>query len=129
MREIIFRGKNSLTGKWVEGLLVETRDNFRILAQDDMIPFGVVSETVGQYTGLTDKNGEKIFEGDIIENCDFNAEEGKGGVVEYSDGAFEINGNGISSTFHENYWGQECEVVGNIYDDPELLGGNNDAEV
>lgn len=127
MREILFRGKNKLTGYWCEGFLVKTGDHLRISTKDDMISFGVIPETVGQYTGLKDKNGTRIFEGDIIENHDFNAEDGGYGVIEYDDGAFEINGNGISATFHENYWGKQCEVVGNIYDNPELLGGADDA--
>lgn len=123
MREILFRGKNKLTGYWCEGFLVKTGGHFRISTKDDMISFGVIPETVGQYIGLKDKNGTRIFEGDIIENHDFNTDDGGYGVIEYDDGAFEINGNGISATFHKNYWGKECEVVGNIYDNPELLGG------
>lgn len=123
MREIIFRGKNSLTGKWVEGLLVETRDNFRILAQDDMIPFGVVSETVGQYTGLTDKNGEKIFEGDIVTMPSYGKGKHKSAVY-FADGKFAVDG---SNYCFKDICPRNMEVIGNIYDNRELLGGKNNA--
>ena len=43
--------------------------------------------------------------------------------MSYDDGAFEITGNNICGTFHENYWGLDFEVIGNIHDNPELLGG------
>lgn len=137
MREILLRGQRKDNREWVFGCLLQDKDlnkcwieffdyySSETGLERDCIQCEVLPETIGQYTGLIDKNGKKIFEGDIIENHDFNAEDGEYGVVEYSDGAFEINGNGISSTFHENYWGQECKVVGNIYDDPELLGGTD----
>lgn len=131
MREILFRGKRIDNGEWVFGMPWIFKDHACICPwkkgmckyDTGYFPILVESKTVGQYTGLTDQNGDKIFDGDIIKNHDFNAEDGGYGVVEYDDGAFEINGNGISATFHENYWGKECEVVGNIYDNPELLGG------
>jgi uncharacterized phage protein (TIGR01671 family) len=83
----------------------------------------VYTDTLGQYTGLKDSKGNRIFEGDILEGADFTAEDGGFGVVSFEDGAFEVNGNNITGTFHENYWGKEFEVIGNIYDNPELLDG------
>lgn len=139
MRDILFRGQRFDNGEWVYGsLLVATINGqtaYMIYGGDfyligDQVKSGshalVVPKTVGQCVGMTDRNCRKIFEGDIIENHDFNAEDGGYGVVQYNDGAFELNGNGISGTFHENYWGKECEIVGNIYDNPELLQGADD---
>lgn len=131
MRDIIFRGKRADNGEWVEGSLIIVEDAHRIATSclqgddenllDTVCAYKVIPETVGQYTGLTDQNGTDIFEGDIIRNYDFTEEDGYA-VVKYDGGAFELNSGDISATFHENYWPYECEVVGNIYDNPDLLG-------
>lgn len=134
MNKILFRAKQAGgSGKWVYGFYVEAEtldksgiEYFIIEKSADGESHLIIPKTVGQYTGLTDKDGTKIFEGDIIENCDFNAEEGGYGVVEYNDGVFELNGNNISATFHENYWSSRCEVIGNIHDNLELLKGGAD---
>ncbi|MBO5384522.1 MAG: hypothetical protein J6A30_09505 [Ruminococcus sp.] len=87
----------------------------------------VIPETVGQYTGLNDSNGRKIFEGDVIQdgNCDYNKY-----VVEYSTerGGFLpfAHGDGCGcceiNTLHDS----TCHtVIGNIYDNPELIGGTD----
>lgn len=76
--------------------------------------FPVYRDTVGQYTGLTDKNGVKIFEGDIVEA------DGYREVVKFENGCFYPMGAYIARTGYE-YDPDEYEVVGNIYDDPELL--------
>lgn len=68
-------------------------------------------ETVGQYTGLKDLNGEKIFEGDIIFN--------RHNVVEWCNGGFCLNGDRPLS----EGWCSKVEVLGNIFDNPELMGG------
>ena len=130
MREILFRGKTE-KAEWVEGgLLYDEEQNEAYIAEhfEDKSAYlrPIIPETVGQYTGLTDNNGKKIFEGDIVEGLDFTAEDGGYGIVTFDDGAFEVVGscdNIIVGTFHENYYGKDFEVIGNIHDNPELLGG------
>ena len=128
MREILFRGKRMDNGEWITGDLVHDRrvktnepvlciwyfDSDGKAQQED-----VEQETVGQYTGLTDKNGKKIFEGDILEL------DGEDGFfeVEYDDDRAMFVTNGDYTTFYfDNLW-NEVEVIGNVYDNPELMGG------
>lgn len=131
MREILFRGKRLDNSEWVYGFLVYKKDPVLgltycfIVAQHDKESFvtwyKVDPATIGQYTGLMDKNGNRIFEGDILEGRDFDAEDGYG-VVEWDDGAWEVisEGNWLG-TFHDNYNGFELEVIGNIHDNLELF--------
>ena len=122
MREILFRGKRTDNGEWVEGDVLQTRYHsghieYQIMPQTPVSSaYPVLPETVGQYTGLTDKNRKKIFEGDIIE---FHEEIGK---IKYSDydAAFDI----IFDTWNTNFSvtdGRRIEVIGNIHDNPELM--------
>lgn len=128
MREILFRGKRIDNGEWVEGFYSHEKVGGYLTAVfiTEMLTDRVVAHhrvdpsTVGQYTGLTDTNGKRIFEGDVVEGADFTAEDGYG-VVEWYDGAFEIGNGEWCGTFHENYNGKEFEVIGNIHDNPELL--------
>lgn len=125
MREYLFRGKNKHANEWVEGsLFVPTRGgDVCIMTQDapfHAVCYDVIPDTVGQFTGLMDKNGERIFEGDVLEGNDFDADDGYG-VVEWNDGAFEINNHYVSATFRENYWSTDLEIIGNIHDNPELV--------
>lgn len=127
MRKILFRGKRKKGDKrWVEGDLTHGYADYvgivvRCCAGTS---FEVVPETVGQYTGLTDKNGVKIFEGDILPASKWN------GVVVWDDdcGGYCVkhgfNGSSISlvSLVMNDF---DAEVIGNIYDNPELLGGVN----
>lgn len=114
MREILFRGKRN-NGEWVEGCYVyDNNQNYHIRAFDNCY-YAVIPETIGQYTGLTDKNGKKIFEGDILRatpNCDVYI-----GHVYYEDaqwfGARDYLAYAVA------YSG--AEIIGNIHDSPELL--------
>ena len=142
MREILFRGKRVNNGEWVEGFYSSEEYNLnthsieyipRIQLIGKCVSLGVIPETVGQYTGLTDKNGRKIFEGDIVhaiyqsnyvgmKNIDFGI-----GVVEYcgnyySHASYEINiiGEIGSRVFSASLEGG-VEVIGNIHDNPELI--------
>ena len=133
MREILFRGKRIDNGEWIFGYYFQKKNP---LSEDglpvthcisDITPFGaeVDPETVGQYTGLEDKNGRKIFDGDILEL------DGEDGFfkLEYEDDTarFVMIGDYFMVDF-DNFWNREVEVIGNIYDHPELMGGDEDGE-
>lgn len=121
MREILFRGKRVDNGKWIEGSL--STEYYKECGCVMVSPtsddcFKVDPETVGQYTGLTDKNGKKIFEGDIV---DVNNALLSGRFwVEYgvTGGAFIVKDKDDRRYF---LGGCNCTVIGNIYDNPELI--------
>ena len=136
MRKILFRGKDFsgvLTRSWIFGSLDTTENEYTIMIFPDR--FGnkcrifVDPKTVGQYTGLTDKNGKKIFEGDIIRQINSYDNLEMTGVVRFSKSAQFV----ISHTYteKENCYKRgkkkafaiksNCEIIGNIYDNPELL--------
>lgn len=134
MREILFRAKRKDNGEWVYGYFVNEYDDFQIYVQPQITTRSgreyVNENTLGQYTGLTDKNGAKIFEGDIVEY-----ETGKKvriGRVFFSDfrASFSVtagkNGSARINNDLFNYIQSRNSVIviGNIYDNPELIGGN-----
>lgn len=134
MREILFRGQRvdynnpANNGKWYEGVYFPKDDTTpAIIYSGKRHNHGVFvdPETVGQYTGLTDKNGKKIFEGDILqyknETCwviNWCAEETRFVVTGYIDGK-KCEHICIDTVF------RDFEVIGNIHDNPELLKGEN----
>ena len=119
MRDILFRGKRTDNGKWVYGLLCRVGDTYaNIRRMDTEALYSVLTNTIGQYAGLTDKNGKKIFDGDIISCgylCNF--------FVEYSEEDAEYWANfGYSiGSLHTYFDPKRATVIGNIYDNPELL--------
>lgn len=135
MREILFKGKRADNGEWVEGYLYITQNgeyeisNYCKYYNCERNTYIVIPETVGQYTGMVDKNGTKIFEGDIlkIKSCDYDYEYTT--QVYYSCHTLCVNiyGQDYDSTaigFADDIWDEECcevEVIGNIYDNPKLL--------
>lgn len=129
MREILFRGKHDKkydkNQNWVYGVPYFDYDKDCIMATDNTKSV-VIPETVGQYTGLTDKNGKKIFEGDICSFTDFHSgsdmETYCTDIWSFEDAQFCISDRLFCYT-----WDLICEgvfdgfVIGNIHDNPELL--------
>lgn len=131
MRIIKFRGKDIETGEWVYGDLHVLCNRPHIHTEQTAYPYAgkrsfVAPETIGQFTGLYDKNGKEIYEGDIlaVQGIDEKLE------VRFVRGVFAFLWNGdldnefpTGSPTHE--W---AEVIGNIHDNPELIkkGGNNE---
>lgn len=135
MREFIFRGK-TLAGKWLFGTPVRstTRWGDECIEIVDKIEYGtdpedppyidgeaVIPDTIGQFTGLADVNGKKIFEGDIVKFC---SGEIRSVVFDEHYSEFEFsrkdpveNPDGTALCVDHDV----CEIIGNIYDNPELL--------
>lgn len=147
MREILFRGKRTDNGEWVcSGNLIHFNENNEyyipvanskcicthdeadnIIEWNEAMFCKVIPDSVGQYTGLPDKNGKKIFEGDV---CRFYGTEGYSDyVVFWDDTASQWTVRqidlGAKDTL-DSYFAEHCEVIGNIHDNPELLGGEGD---
>lgn len=144
MREILFRGQTRRYGEkikmngekvksnWVYGGIFPQNKggDFAIIYQQESTikKYPVYADTVGQYTGMLDKNGKKIFEGDIVRNK--NKYFQFVGIVKYQNGQFMVDwklhqrvSNGVISSTVTHHLGNADEVIGNIYDNPELVEG------
>lgn len=116
MREILFRGKRVDNNKWVEGFYVNIPEHHKqemsgknyIVSINNGLFMEVVPETVGEYTGLTDKNGKKIFEGDIIRDCD-------GKIYEIKHFDFEWIAEMRACWINIKHL-KPCEIIGNVLD-------------
>ena len=161
MREILFRGKRCDNGEWVQGFYVRADHHWHNngIHKDWIIcgasanggwfalhnKYPVKAESISQFTGLTDKNGKKIFEGDLLNGFEYpfyrsedNAHNYFAEMVWFDECcAFGIvthkyptsNVRGISAgntDYLEEYDFSEWEVIGNIHDNPELLEGKKD---
>lgn len=112
-RTIKFRGKRIDNGQWVYGDLVQCDHDILILPiNTGWTHHKVIPETVGQFTGLLDKKGKEIYEGDIVVSKYSNP-----GEVVFSDGQFCVNYNGYCALIPSDAY----ETIGNIHDNPELL--------
>lgn len=140
MREILFRGKaihrdegchrtEYQNGEWVYGLVTKLYDEqFKNLPAEMTNTNGISGieidyKTIGQYTNMLDKNGKKIFEGDIIDF--FGRSDGDGyGVVKYDayETEFGFEYDNIYRSLGINFYPENIEVVGNVYDNPKLVG-------
>ena len=131
MREILFRGKRTDNGTWACGYLFCIWERtYLCWGTTNNVPNmkEVIPETVGEFTGVTDKNDRKIFERDIVKRGD------RIWIIEYDVKCAQF----VMKTFTErgvffirsfdlipSEW---CEVIGNKFDNPELLEGGNDNE-
>jgi uncharacterized phage protein (TIGR01671 family) len=129
MREILFRGKRTDNGEWVYGGVCDYGGGVSIFEVEyyngslyespytDLNEIDVDPVTVGQYTGMTDKSGKQIFEGDIVKlplsekNC----------KVTFKSGCFVAEYGSCGFTVNNSLYGGNLEVIGNIYDNTELL--------
>ena len=134
MREILFRGKRVDNGEWITGYYAKQsnhtcfanelkythfiyKDVFMDWNLGGLCETEVDPETVGQYTGLNDKNGNPIFEGDVVTMPKYGGGKTKS-VVYFKDGKFAVDG---SNYAFKDICPQRMEVVGNFYDNPELF--------
>ena len=118
MREILFRGKRADNGEWVYGYFYEDIGSF-IKERASSVSTNthlVDPSTVGQYTGLTDKNGRRIFEGDVVEYREYGNL-----AVAWDDGAFQLEREYTFYDMLDHYTTVFSVVIGNIHDNPELL--------
>lgn len=139
MREILFRGQTRrkgekvhagtgkpVDGNWVYGGITQGTGDFSVIYSYSPVEKHVVyTDTVGQFTGLTDKNGKKIFEGDIVtgrflHSLPINS------VVTFRNGSFGLLWDRAGEETFDAFTSLcniEYEAIGNIHDNPELLGG------
>ena len=149
MREILFRGQTRRKGEkvrmdgtpvesnWVYGGIFPNNDggDFAIIYQQEpeIEKFPVYADTVCQYTGLTDKNGKKIFEGDIISTPKYGVDNGNWKncagkdrfLVRYADGTYYLENKLRRFCLRPD---STCEIIGNIFDNPELITSKKGAE-
>lgn len=130
MRKILFRGKRVDNGEWVYGSLLKQAGEY--ISKDEVTPNEcwicgmrgekalIVSETIGQYTGLKDLHGTRIFEKDIV-RIYYPFDDPEGCVVSWSKEGARWDFGGCDAYFCTP--SKNCEVIGNIHDNPELLKG------
>ena len=131
-RKIEFRGKAKNKKCWVVGDLIHCENGYSIIEKKGGC-IKVKPETIGQFTGLCDKNGKKIYEGDVVKS-----HYGSIYFVKYFDywGSFSLKlvflnteGKLSRATGRQHLYKNDCtrlEIVGNVWDNPELLGGSDE---
>ena len=132
MREILFKAKRVDDGEWVEGYYVKGATRHCILKHLGGYPkYDIDEKTICQYTGLTDKNGKKIWENDIVESTYDDTYEGIDcgiGLVEFFQGLWYVGGD-VQNALYDIDKCNAVEVIGNIFDNPELLESGADDEM
>lgn len=127
----LFRGKRICNGKWMEGYLLRLADGTCLICQAGyrINRYKVNPDTVGKCTGLRDKNGKLIFEGDILRlggrDLPHWIKKGQKCKVEYNAGGF-VPLCDYDSDCGDHVAAGDCEIIGNIHDNPELLEGGED---
>ena len=142
MREILFMGKRKDNGEWVVGHYCKSFGRVNGKTYDYHVIYNLISgrhyqiipETLGQYTGLTDENGTKIFEGDVVETYeDYDDTFGYPAtdvfrslvIWDESNCCFAIKTGDYIQPFNDWDWDYTTKI-GNIHDNPELLGGGEE---
>lgn len=118
MREIKFKAKTATTNRWAYGHYAFTQGHH--VVYEDGVPFVIVLNTLGQYTGLKDKKGVEIYEGDVltsnVQPCKMiNPIKDGYGVVRFENGMFKLGAISLVTFI------SKMEVIGNVYENPELL--------
>lgn len=124
MREIKFRGKRSDNGEWVYGDLIHFNENLLIRKTSGNLVgviLNVIPETIGQFTGLFDKDGKEVFEGDNYKHPLATEPEEKGFIVVWDGFGFDaVNVNFPENSEYNGFLSQDyiskCQVIGNIHD-------------
>ena len=131
MREILFRGKRTDNGEWVKGFYVCVLDTHYIMTgKFDSLTNGIINSeaykvdpsTVGQFTGLEDKLGTKIFEGDVIDDLGIEY------IVVFDSDYAQFRGKFDGGNAEISHIASRCEVIGNIYDNPYDKPGTDGGE-
>lgn len=126
-REIKFRGKSVNTGKWLYGCLLKNEEGkfavvkpFKVNMDNECSCCEVNEETIGQYIELKDKNGQEIYEGDVVLQQGYNGKK-MPMAVRFENGAFIVGYHKGSSTRKTPMLvSSKCEVIGNVFDNPKL---------
>ena len=122
-REIKFRGKSIMDntyGNWLYSSGIKYGDDVELMYCDEDTSeewHYIDKNTLGQYTGLNDKNGKEIYEGDIVEY------ENMTGKIMFFNGSFILSDLEETEEWELGVINEEIEVIGNIYENSELLGG------
>ena len=144
-REILFKAKRKDNGKWVEGYYCKLDETTYCISEDyerhpvpthhyilyetmtdwglpnRFLQFEIDPDTLCQYTGLTDKNGKRIWENDICDTFENDSKEMLRNVVKFEDGCFKVFKKHYLSMHLDCYEESDLKVVGNIFDNPDLL--------
>lgn len=133
MREILFKAKRKDNGEWVEGYYLNIAKINPFICTGKIKLDGAVKGVIAlemyeidlgtlcQYVGLTDKNGQKIYENDIVDTFEESSKEILINVVKFKDGCFKVFKKHYLPMYLDSYEKTDLKVIGNAFDNPELL--------